>query len=291
MRSPTARSAASTFSAPDERHTILHGWNDTAHAVPSATLPELFAAQVARTPDAVAVVFEDQTLSYAELDACANQLAHHLRDLGVRPETVVALCVERSLDMVVGLIGILKAGGAYLPLDPNYPPERLAFMLEDAHAPVLVTHAALLDRLPAHGARLVRLDADWPTIAQQPATAPDIILDPQHPAYVIYTSGSTGTPKGVSVTHRGIPNLAAAQIDRFAIGAKARVLQFASPSFDAADLGDRNRIGIGRNPCPAGSGAQRRCAGEPDPRAERHPRELCRRCCWPACPRTCRSKP
>ena len=220
--------------SPDERRTILHGWNDTAHAIPSATLPELFAAQVARTPDAIAVVFEDQSLTYAQLDARANQLAHHLRDLGVGPETVVALCVERSLDMVVGLIGILKAGGAYLPLDPDYPRERLAFMLEDAHAPVLVTHAALLDRLPVNGARAVRLDADWPTIVRQPATVPASFLQPQHPAYVIYTSGSTGTPKGVSVTHRGIPNLAAAQIDRFAIGAKARVLQFASPSFDAA---------------------------------------------------------
>ena len=144
----------------DERHTILHTWNDTARAIPSATLPELFAAQVARTPDAVAVLFEEQSLTYAQLDARANQLAHHLRALGVGPETVVGLCVERSFDMVIGLLGILKAGGAYLPLDPDYPPERLAFMLEDAGAPVLVTHAALLDRLPAHGARIVRLDAD-----------------------------------------------------------------------------------------------------------------------------------
>ena len=188
----------------DERRTILHGWNDTAYAVPSATLPELFAAQAARTPEAIAVVFEQQTLSYAELDARANQLAHHLRALGVGPETVVGLCVERSPAMLIGLIGILKAGGAYLPLDPDYPRERLAFMLEDAGAPVLVTHSALLDRLPAHGARVVNLDADWPTIARQPMTAPDSVLDPLHPAYVIYTSGSTGTPKGVCTTHRNI---------------------------------------------------------------------------------------
>ena len=146
--------------APDERRTILHEWNDTARAIPSATLPELFAAQVARTPDAVAVVFEEQSLSYGELDARANQLAHHLRALGVGPEVVVGLCVERSLEMLIGLLGILKAGGAYLPLDPAYPQERLAFMLEDAGAPVLVTQSALLDRLPAHGARIVRLDAD-----------------------------------------------------------------------------------------------------------------------------------
>ena len=220
--------------APDERHTILQTWNDTARAVPSATLPELFAAQVARTPDAVAVVFEDQSLTYGELDAGANQLAHHLRALGVGPETVVGLCVERSPEMLIGLIGILKAGGAYLPLDPDYPHERLAFMLEDGRAPVLITQSAVLDRLPANGARIVRLDADWPAIAAQPISAPALALDPHNTAYVIYTSGSTGTPKGVAVTHGGIPNLAAAQIDRFAIGPEARVLQFASPSFDAA---------------------------------------------------------
>ena len=136
-----------------ERDTILRGWNDTAQPVAPATLPALFAAQAARTPDAVAVVFEERTLSYAALDAHANRLAHHLQSLGVGPETMVGLCVERSPEMVVGLLGILKAGGAYLPLDPDYPPERLAFMLADAGCPVLVTQAALLDRLPADAAR------------------------------------------------------------------------------------------------------------------------------------------
>ena len=120
-------------------------------AVPAATLPALFAAQAARTPDAVAVVFEDRTLSYAALDAHANRLAHHLQSLGVGPETWSGCCVERSPEMVVGLLGILKAGGAYLPLDPNYPRERLAFMLADAGCPVLVTQSALLDRLPDDG--------------------------------------------------------------------------------------------------------------------------------------------
>ena len=117
--------------------------------MPSATLPELFAAQVAITPDAVAVVCGDERLTYAELDARSNRLAHHLRALGVGAETVVGLCVERSPAMMVGLLGILKAGGAYLPLDPSYPPERLAFMLEDAGAPVLVTHSTLASRLGA----------------------------------------------------------------------------------------------------------------------------------------------
>src|SRR6185436_8644561 len=190
-----------------ERDTILRSWNDTAQPVPPLTLPALFAAQAARTPDAVAVVFEDRTLSYAALDAHANRLAHHLQSLGVGPETMVGLCVERSPEMVIGLIGILKAGGAYLPLDPNYPRERLAFMLADAGCPVLVTQAALLERLPeAAAAQLVRLDANWPAIARQPDTAPPLDLDPDHPAYVIYTSGSTGTPKGVVVGHGSLAN-------------------------------------------------------------------------------------
>src|SRR6185503_1392165 len=146
-----------------ERDTILRVWNDTAKPVGTATLPELFAAQVERTPDAPAVLFEDRTLSYAALDAHANRLAHHLRGLGAGPETVVGLCVERSPEMVVGLLGILKAGAAYLPLDPDYPTERLAFMLADAGAAVLVTQDALAGRLPApangEAARVtVRLD-------------------------------------------------------------------------------------------------------------------------------------
>ncbi len=195
-----------------ERDTILRTWNDTTQPVPAATLPALFAAQAVRTPDAVAVVFEDRTLTYAALDAHANRLAHHLQSLGVGPETMVGLCVERSPEMVIGLLGILKAGGAYLPLDPNYPRERLAFMLADAGCPVLVTQSALLDRLPtplpssAGGATIVRLDADWPAIARRPDTAPPLDLDPRHPAYVIYTSGSTGTPKGVVVEHASLAN-------------------------------------------------------------------------------------
>ena len=172
-----------------------------------ACVPELFEAQAARTPAAVAVVFADQQLTYAQLDARANQLAHHLRGLGVGPEVVVGLCVERSLEMLVGLLGILKAGGAYLPLDPAYPSERLAFMLEDARAPVLVTQSRLLDQLPAYGARIVQVDADWPAIAQQSTTAPRSGLHPHNTAYVIYTSGSTGTPKGVAVSIAALSNL------------------------------------------------------------------------------------
>ncbi|HLY64111.1 MAG TPA: condensation domain-containing protein, partial [Chloroflexota bacterium] len=151
----------------DERRTIVRAWNDTVHPVPSATFPVLFAAQVAQSPDAVAVVCANEALTYAELDARANQLAHHLQGLGVGAEVVVGLCAERSLDMIVGLLGILKAGGAYLPLDPAYPPERLAFMLEDAAAPVLLTQSALREKLPTQGARIVRLDEHWPAIARK----------------------------------------------------------------------------------------------------------------------------
>src|SRR6202795_5112105 len=190
-----------------ERQTLLCDWNDTARAISVATLPELFAAQAARSPEAVAVVFGEQRLSYAALDARANQLAHHLRNLGVGPEVVVGLCVERSLEMLVGLIGILKAGGVYLPLDPSYPSARLAFMLEDAGAPVLLTQAALLDQLPAYGVRIIELDADGPAIARQPTTAPGNTLHPHNAAYVIYTSGSTGKPKGVVVNHQNIVRL------------------------------------------------------------------------------------
>ncbi|MGH8634667.1 MAG: condensation domain-containing protein, partial [Burkholderiales bacterium] len=218
-----------------ERRTILCDWNDTARAVPCATLPELFAAAVAKTPDAVAVVFEDERLSYRELDARSSRLAHHLRGLGVGPEVVVGLCLERSPALVVGLLGILKAGGAYLPLDPDYPGERLGFMLEDAGAHVLVTQSALLDRLPRPprppGA-IVRLDADADAIAKAPASAPAIALDPSNPAYVIYTSGSTGTPKGVAVTHQNVVRLFGATEQLFRFSADDVWTLFHSFAFD-----------------------------------------------------------
>src|SRR6185369_17951967 len=235
-----------------ERDTILRAWNDTTHSLAHslahdvalsgdatpATLPALFAAQAQRTPDATAVIFEDRVLTYAALDAHANRLAHHLQSLGVGPETMVGLCVERSPEMVIGLVGILKAGGAYLPLDPNYPRERLAFMLADAGCPVLVTQSALLERLPeAAAAQLVRLDADWPAIARQPATAPPLDLDPRHPAYVIYTSGSTGTPKGVVVAHQQIAASNAARSSFYADVPAPRFLLLSSIAFDSSVAG------------------------------------------------------
>src|SRR5207244_2758096 len=220
--------------APGERERILTGWNDTGHAVGSARVPELLAAQASRTPDAVAVVFEAESLTYGELDRGANRLAHHLRGLGVGPEVVVGLCVERSPAMVVGLIGILKAGGAYLPLDPSYPAERLGFMLADAGARVLVTQAALIDRLPASCARIVCLDGDRGAIAENPATAPALRLEAHNTAYVIYTSGSTGTPKGVAVTHGGLRNFLLAMQEPVALDRDDRRIAVTTIGFDIA---------------------------------------------------------
>ena len=156
-----------------ERRQILCDWNATALPYPAdATLPGLFAAQVQRTPDAPALIFEGEALTYRQLDRRANQLANHLRKNGVGPETLVALCMERSTEMVVAMWAVLKAGGAYVPLDPDYPAERLAFMLADAAAPVLLTQERLTPRLPAHGAHVIRLDADWPTVASESDAAP-----------------------------------------------------------------------------------------------------------------------
>src|SRR5262249_15898737 len=220
---------------PAERHTILAEWNATTRSLPSATLPELFGAQVAKTPDAVAATFEGARLSYGELDARANRLAHHLRALGVGREVVVGLCVERSLAMLVGLLGILKAGGAYLPLDPGYPRERLAFMLSDAGARVLVTQTALRAQLPATDARVVCLDGDEDAsaIARCPDGAPASGLASQNAAYVIYTSGSTGTPKGVVIGHHSVVRLVT-KPNYVELGPDDVFLHLAPLSFDAS---------------------------------------------------------
>src|SRR5258706_1529593 len=215
-----------------ERCQLVSEWNDTAVAYPQHCLHELFAAQAARTPDAVAVTYDDAALSYGELEQRANQLAHYLRRLGVGPETVVGLCAERSLAMVVGLIGILKAGGAYLPLDPSYPAERLGYMLADAHVPVLLTQEALMDRLPAHDAQVVRLDADWPAIAAEPTTAPPSGGQSGNPAHLVFNSGSTGRPKGTLVTHGCVGRLLAPDEAHFGFGPGDLWTLFHSYAFD-----------------------------------------------------------
>src|SRR6516165_2196652 len=215
-----------------ERRTLLEEWNATARALPAATLPQLFAAQAAATPDAVAVVFAGEQLSYGELEARANQLAHHLRALGVGAESVVGVCLERSLELVVALIAILKAGGGYLPLDPEYPAERLSFMLADAGAAVLITHSGLRDRVDAANVRRLELDGAAAAIAAHPKSAPTHVLQPHNLAYVIYTSGSTGTPKGVAVTHQNVVRLFGATQPLFRFDAQDVWTLFHSFAFD-----------------------------------------------------------
>ncbi|MFM5992907.1 MAG: amino acid adenylation domain-containing protein, partial [Sphaerospermopsis kisseleviana] len=195
---------------------------------------ELFEEQVEKTPNAIAVVFENEQLTYQQLNSRANQLAHYLQSLGVKPETLVGICVERSLEMVIGLLGILKAGGAYVPLDPEYPQERLSFMLEDAQVSVLLTQKHLIERLPEYQIHLVCVDEIGEQIAQNNENNPSSEVTASHLANLIYTSGSTGKPKGVMVEHKGLCNLAQAQIQTFGINSHSRVLQFASFSFDAS---------------------------------------------------------
>ncbi|WP_198292106.1 AMP-binding protein, partial [Janthinobacterium sp. CG3] len=189
-----------------ERRQLLLDWNDTARAYPLDTLHGMVEAQAARTPDRVAVAFDGVELSYAELNGRANQLAGHLRDIGVTTETLVGVCLERSADLVVALLGILKAGGAYVPLDPAYPSARLAYMLEHAHPRVLISQESLLKGLPDCSAQLFCMDRDWPMAARHAGGNPEYPVEGEHIAYVIYTSGSTGKPKGVQVPHRGVVN-------------------------------------------------------------------------------------
>lgn len=195
-----------------EQQQLLTAWNSTESDYPQTScIHHLFEAQVERTPDAPAVVFTNQALTYRELNAQANQVAHYLRQSGVGPEVLVGLCMERSPRMLVGLLGILKAGGAYVPLDPAYPPERLAFMVEDANLSILLTQKTIgadffNPDVSGPSVQTIYLDADWETITQQPAANLANSATPQNLAYVIYTSGSTGRPKGVMIPHRGLVN-------------------------------------------------------------------------------------
>ncbi len=216
---------------------LLSDWNVTQADYPDAKcLHQLVEAQVNLTPDAEAIVFGRQKLTYAELDRQANQVANYLIDIGVKPGTFVGICVERSLAMVVGLLGILKTGAAYVPIDPNYPVDRIKYMLADAQIEVLLTQQQLVQHLPTLIKQLVCLDTDWGKIAQTPTMAPLVNIHPDNIAYVIYTSGSTGKPKGVEVLHRGVVNFLAAMQHQPGIVATDSLLSVTTLSFDIAVL-------------------------------------------------------
>ena len=219
-----------------ERHRQIFEWNNSKRDYPQdKCIHELFEEQVERTPDAVAVVYEDEQLTYRELNTKANQLAHYLRELKVDAPLLVGLCVHRSLEMIIGLLGIIKAGGAYVPLDPAYPTERLKFMLQDAQVSVLLTQQSLLsdvfvDLCP----KVFCLDTDWEKVAGQGENCLDKTATAEDLVYVIYTSGSTGNPKGVEVTHKGVVNLALSACEVLDLSHRDRVLQFSSISFDTS---------------------------------------------------------
>lgn len=209
-------------------------WNDTARSYPSTQcIHQVFEAQVELHPNTVAVAFERQQLTYRELNQRANQLAHYLHSLGIKPDTLVGISIERSIEMVVGILGILKAGGAYVPLDPTYPPERLALMIEDAAISVLVTQAKLVEQLPVNQARVVCIDRDLPQIDPHSSTQNLTTgVQPHNLAYAIYTSGSTGIPKGVLIEHRSLVNYATAAATEYQVTSVDRILQFTSLNFD-----------------------------------------------------------
>ena len=194
----------------EERQELLVDWNDTTVDHISGCVHTMFSERVAKSPDAIAIVYEGSSLSYAELDRRSNQLAHYLQTLGVGPDVVVGLCVDRSLEMVVGILGVLKAGGAYLPLDPDYPVDRLTYMLTDAGALVLITEEGLSARFSDYGGSVFHIDSSMDDLDGYPETPVGSQVQAEHLAYVIYTSGSTGRPKGVMVSHRGLPSLASA---------------------------------------------------------------------------------
>ncbi|MBD2254358.1 amino acid adenylation domain-containing protein [Nostoc parmelioides FACHB-3921] len=216
-------------------HQLLVEWNATHRDYDlSQSLHELIVAQVERTPEAIAVTFDKQQLTYQELNHKANQLGHYLQTLGVQPETLVGVCMERSLEIVICLLGILKAGGAYVPIDPEYPQERIAYMLEDSQVKVLLTQEKLLNQIPQHQAQTICVDREWEKISTQANTNPNSNIKPDNLAYVIYTSGSTGKPKGAMNTHKGICNRLLWMQEAYQIDSTDSILQKTPFSFDVS---------------------------------------------------------
>jgi non-ribosomal peptide synthetase component F len=218
-----------------ERQQLLHEFNDTAAEFPQdVCLHQLIEQQVARTPEQVALVFEQEQVSYRELNERANQLAHHLRSLGVKTESPVGILLERSVEMVVALLGVLKAGGAYVPLDPEYPAERLRFMLEDAQVAVLITQPRLAEMVPYSSTPLLMLEEAAERLGQHETSNPELLGGAENLAYIIYTSGSTGQPKGAMNTHRGIVNRLLWMQAAYGLNEQDRVLQKTPFSFDVS---------------------------------------------------------
>jgi amino acid adenylation domain-containing protein len=221
----------------EERSRVLVEWNDTAMEFPaSACLHQLIEAQVERTPDAVALTYEQDHLTYRELNRCSNQLANHLRKFGIGPDVRVGICLERSTQMMIGLLGILKAGGAYVPLDPEYPKERLAFMIQDSGLQCLITQGSVAQRLTGYAGKLIYIDRDWSVIAQESSEDLSAPAQSDNLAYVIYTSGSTGKPKGVQICHRALVNLLTSMQAQPGLRQSDRLLAVTTISFDIAAL-------------------------------------------------------
>ncbi|MUG97805.1 amino acid adenylation domain-containing protein [Scytonema sp. UIC 10036] len=217
-----------------EKNQLLVEWNNTKADYTLECIDKLFEAQVERTPNAVAVEFENQQLTYRELNNRANQLAHYLQSFGVGPDVAVGICIQRSLEMVVGLLGILKAGGAYVPLDPAYPQDRLSFMLSDSQVTVLLTSEKLATALPKHNAQTICLDTHWATINQESKENLVSGVQLENLAYIIYTSGSTGKPKGVAMKQLPLCNLIFWQLENTTVSTDAKTLQFSPISFDVS---------------------------------------------------------
>jgi amino acid adenylation domain-containing protein len=232
---PNRRVSQLPILTPEEKYQVLFEWNNTqTDHLEGQTLTQLFNAQVERTPNVVAIRFDDRELTYRQLNQQANQLAHYLQSLGVRPETPVGICVDRSFEMVVALMAVLKVGAAYVPLNPANPKERIAFMLEDSRIPVLLTQRQLLKALPENTAKVVCLDSDRDRIAQQPDHNPTNMATPDNLVAVLYTSGSTGQPKGVMVEYKGFLNLCLWYKHHCPVSEESRVLLIIPFTFDAA---------------------------------------------------------
>ncbi|CAC5343228.1 MULTISPECIES: non-ribosomal peptide synthetase [Planktothrix] len=233
IENPNIQLSQINLLTPEERDQLLIDWNNTQAEYPQdKCLHQLFEEQVKLNPNAIAVIFEDQKLTYQQLNKQANQLAHYLQEKGVNKEVLVGIFIERSLEMIIGILGILKAGGAYIPLDPNYPAERLTYMISDSRCSILLTQQSLVQFLPPNQAELLCLDRDWQSIANYSQENPINAVTSDNLAYVIYTSGSTGKPKGVMNLHRGICNNLWRLIDAYPLTLEDRILQLTPFSFD-----------------------------------------------------------